>query len=97
MTHEHPSQTTAFIVVFFALLLLTALTLGVAYVDLQGANVAIALAIATVKAGLIVYIVMHARHSGALVWATIITGCVWVAILIGMTLTDYVTRPWLPS
>ena len=97
MPREARTETPLYIVVFAALLLLTAVTVAVAYVDSRGANVVVALCIAALKAGLVVLVFMQARHSGGLVWATMLTGCVWVAILIGLTMTDVITRQWLPS
>jgi cytochrome c oxidase subunit 4 len=91
------SETRVYIAVFFFFFLMTAVTVAVAYVDLQGANVVVALCIAALKAGLVVLVFMHARHSGGLVWATMLTGCAWVAILIGLTMAEVMSRQWLPS
>jgi len=97
MADEARTETRLYVVIFVGLLLLTAVTVAVAYVDLQGANVAVAIVIASLKAGLVVSVFMHARHSGGLVKATMLTACLWAAILIGMTLMEFVTRQWRPS
>jgi cytochrome c oxidase subunit 4 len=74
--------------VFGALLVLTALTVAVSYVDLGNLNLYLALAIATLKASLVVLFFMH------LFWdrpfnAMVFIGCLlFVSLFIGITLTD---------
>ena len=51
-----------------ALLLLTLLTVGVAYLNLGALNTVIALTIATGKALLVVLFFMHVRYSRPLTW-----------------------------
>ena len=74
--------------VFGALLMLTGLTVAVAQVDLGNLNLYLALAIAAVKASLVVLFFMH------LFWdrpfnAMIFIGCLlFVSLFIGITLTD---------
>lgn len=80
--------------VFAALLFLTAATVAVAFVDLGGLNNATALGIAGLKAALVATWFMHARCGSRLVRATIAASCLWLAILIGLTLADFVTRSW---
>lgn len=88
------SATGLYVGVFAALLLLTALTVGVAFVDLGGLNNAAALAIASVKAALVAAIFMHVRHGLTLVKVTIVAALFWLAILIGLTMSDFATRSW---
>jgi cytochrome c oxidase subunit 4 len=74
--------------VFGALLVLTCLTVAVAQFDLGNLNLYVALAIATVKASLVVLFFMH------LFWdrpfnAMIFIGCLlFVSLFIGVSLTD---------
>jgi cytochrome c oxidase subunit 4 len=76
------------IAVFAALMLLTGLTVAVAQVDLGNVNLYLAMAIATVKASLVVLFFMH------LFWdrgfnTMIFIGCLlFVSLFIGITLTD---------
>ena len=88
------STTRTYYVVFVGLMALTALTVGVARVDLGGLNNAAALAIALSKAALVGGVFMHARGSSPLVKMTIAAACLWLAILIGLTMSDFVTRSW---
>jgi cytochrome c oxidase subunit IV len=74
--------------VFIALVALTGLTVAAAHVDLGNMNLYVALAIATLKASLVVLFFMH------LIWdrpfnAMIFIGCLmFVSLFIGITLTD---------
>lgn len=93
MTANSTSVAT-YLSVFAALLLLTAITVAVAFVDLGGANNVVALAIAGMKATLVLLWFMHVRGSSPLIKATVATGCGWLALLIGLTLADFVSRTW---
>jgi cytochrome c oxidase subunit 4 len=74
--------------VFAALLMLTGATVAVAHVDLGNLNLYLAMAIATIKASLVVLFFMH------LLWdrpfnAMVFIGCLlFVSLFIGITLTD---------
>jgi cytochrome c oxidase subunit 4 len=81
---------------FAALLVLTGLTVGVAYLDLGLLNTVIALTIATAKALLVVLFFMHVRYSHRLTWVFIGAGVFWLLLLLVLTLSDYLTRGWLP-
>ena len=88
------SSIKTYVLVFAALLVLTGVTVGVAFVDLGGLNNLVALAIAAAKAALVVFWFMHVRGSSPLVRATVCAGGLWLAILLGLTLADYTTRSW---
>jgi len=82
--------------VFVGLLLLTALTTAVAFVDLgEGLHEMAALTIALVKAVLVILYFMHVRYSDRLTWVFAAAGFFWLLILIGGTLDDVLTRPIL--
>jgi len=95
MSHPIVPQKT-YVLIFFALIGLTALTTGVAYVDLGAFNTVVALAIAFCKMLLVVLFFMGVRHSSGLVRITLVAGFFWLALLIGFTMTDYRTRAWTP-
>lgn len=76
------------------LLLFTGITYYVATLDLGPFNVVVALTIATFKASLVVLYFMHARYSPRRTQLVIIAGFFWLALLLGMTLSDYLTRAW---
>jgi cytochrome c oxidase subunit IV len=77
-----------------ALMILTAVTTGVAYLDLGVLNPVIALAIACLKAVLVILFFMHIRYSSKLMMLTVGSGFFTFIVLITMTLSDYISRNW---
>ena len=90
---EHITPRRTYFLVYLALMLLLAATIGVAMIDLGPLNWLIAVSIAVVKAVLVILFFMHVRASRQAVRIFVIAGFFWLAILIGLTLTDYLTRP----
>ena len=82
--------------IFGSLLALTALTTGMAYVNLGQWNTIVALVIACCKATLVVLFFMHLRWSPRLMRVVLLSALLWLAILIGLTLSDVFTRDWTP-
>lgn len=83
--------------VFAALMALTLLTIGIATIDLGAINTIVALLIAAVKAALVIAIFMHVDRSGPLIRLVVFAGVLWLAILIVLTLSDFVSRTWVPE
>ena len=81
--------------VFFALLVLTGTTVGVAFIDLGPFNNVVALGVAVLKATLVILFFMHVRYSTRLTAVVIASGIFWLAIMVGLTFVDYATRGWL--
>ncbi|MCP4205020.1 MAG: hypothetical protein GY769_24190 [bacterium] len=73
----------------------TALTVATAFADLGAFNDVVALTIAVVKTTLVVLFFMHVRNSAPMTKLSIIAGFLWLAILIGLTLSDYFSRGFL--
>lgn len=97
-TSPHPSSSiTVYIVVYVALMILLVLTVAVAPLDLGAWDVAVALAIAWIKAVLVALYFMHLRQSSRLVWLFAAAGLAWLVILMTYTITDYLSRPWIVS
>jgi cytochrome c oxidase subunit IV len=94
---EHIVPVKTYIAVFAALIVLTALTTGVAYIDLGPLNTVIALAIAVTKMMLVVLFFMHMKYSSGMTRIVITAGIFWLAILIALTLADELTRGWTPN
>jgi cytochrome c oxidase subunit IV len=92
---EHVVSRKTYFIIFFALLVLTAATVWVAYFDLGPLNVIVALSIAVLKATLVVLYFMHVRYSSKLTWVFVGAGFFWLAILVAFTLSDYATRNWV--
>lgn len=75
-----------------ALLALLGLTLALAMVDLGSLNLPVAMAIAGVKAGLVVVFFMHIRSSSRVMKIAAMAGLFWLAFMFGLTLSDFLTR-----
>lgn len=94
--HEHiVTPTSTYVTTFVALLILTAVTYLAAIHDFGWMNTPIALAIALLKASFVVIFFMGVRYNTPLTKLVVITGFCWLFILFGLTLNDYLTRPWL--
>ena len=89
---EHVVSPKIYVVILFALLLGTFLTVEAAMRDFGPWNIVIALAIATTKAILVVLYFMHARYSPKRTQLVIICSAFWLAILLALTASDYMTR-----
>lgn len=86
--------------VFFGLMLLTALTVWVAFLDLGSfswLHTPLALIIASVKAFIVLWWFMHVKYSVRLTWVFIASGILWLGILLAITIGDYVGRSWEPA
>jgi len=92
---EHIISRKTYLYVFLVLLLLTGVTTGAAFIDLGPLNVAVALAIAVAKMLLVALFFMHVLYSRRLTQVTVGGGLMWLAILLLLTMTDFVTRGWL--
>ncbi len=92
---EHIVAPRVYYTIFLILAVCTYLTWQVAVFDLGPMNTIVALAIAVFKATLVVLFFMHVRYSTRLTWAVVVGGLFWFGILITLTMTDYLSRPWL--
>ena len=91
---EHVVSPTLYLGVFAALLILTGITVWASGRDFGIFNTIVALAIAGTKATLVILFFMHARWSGKLTAIVICSGLLFLAFLIGITLSDYLSRDW---
>ena len=92
MADVHVSKPQVYLSVLATLGVLTLLTVWVAFRDFGAFNDFIALGIAITKASLVVWFFMHVNHAGRLVKVTVVGGVVWLLILLGMMIIDYVSR-----
>jgi cytochrome c oxidase subunit 4 len=95
--HGHLSPKSTYYGVFGALMALTAVTIGVAFVHLGRLNFPVAIAIAITKATLVVLFFMHVKYSSRLTKMVVGMAFFFVAILLTLTLTDYLSRGWQAS
>jgi cytochrome c oxidase subunit IV len=89
---DHIVQPGTYVVIIITLLILTGLTVYAATIDLERFNIVVALAIATLKATLVVLIFMHAKYSPRRTQMVILAAVFWLVILLFMTMSDYVSR-----
>jgi cytochrome c oxidase subunit IV len=93
--HEHHTvKPKTYLLVLIMLLILTATTTGVAFLDLGVLNPIVALAIACAKTILVVLFFMHLRYSSRLLKLTLGAGFFTFLVLITLTLSDYISRSW---
>jgi cytochrome c oxidase subunit IV len=95
MSSVHVSPLSTYLSIFAALMVLSAITVGAAFVDLGSLNPVVALAIAGLKATLVILYFMHVKYSSRLTKLTVVMSMFFVAILFAETLMDYATRGWL--
>jgi len=89
---EHIVSPKIYIAIFAALMLGTGITVWAAFQNFGPFNIVIALVIATIKATLVVLYFMHARYSPRRTQLVIVCSVFWLAIMLGLTLSDYDTR-----
>ncbi len=93
---EHIVTKKQYTLIFGILMLLTLATTAIGMIDLGRLNVVVALVIATIKALLVVLFFMHIYWSSKLNKLVVVSGVVWLALLLWLTLTDIFSRGWLP-
>jgi cytochrome c oxidase subunit IV len=91
----HVAPVRLYYLIFAALIVGTILTVLVASVDLGPLNNVVMLTVACIKALLVILFFMHVRWSSQLTWVIAGSGFVWLLILFGLTLSDYMTRGWI--
>jgi cytochrome c oxidase subunit 4 len=85
---EGDSGIRIYLVVWGALVVLTAVTVAVSYVHLGLMNVVVALLVASVKASLVALFFMHLRYESRLVWGFALTPMFFLILIIAGTLLD---------
>ena len=76
------------------LLLLVNVLLGL--LNLGWGNMFLAVTIAALQAAVLALLMMHGLFESALVKLMMCAGLLWFLILVTLTMTDYITRNWLP-
>ena len=95
MAGHHIAPKSLYYTVFIALIIGTILTVIVASRDLGPFNNIVMLSIACTKALLVVLYFMHVRWSSRLTWVVASSGFVWLLIMFGLTMADYLSRGWV--
>ena len=92
---SHVSSKGLYWTIFLTLIFCTLLTVGAARVDLGAFNTPVALAIAGFKATLVILFFMGVKYNTPLTKVVAASGFLWLIILFGITMGDYLTRGWL--
>ena len=88
----HAESWKLYAAVLAALLFLTTVTVGAAYIDLGPANIVIALGIATVKAVLVALFFMHLLHDRPINAVIGVSGFLFLGLMLTFCLLDLDTR-----
>ncbi|HET7184707.1 MAG TPA: cytochrome C oxidase subunit IV family protein [Terriglobales bacterium] len=93
---EHVIPRKTYIWVWVALMALMMLTAGLSRINLGEWSTVVALVIAAIKALLVVLFFMHVRYEDQkMAWVFVLAGFFWLAILLTLTMTDYMSRGYL--
>ncbi len=91
-TEDHILGYRTYVWVWFALMVLTVITVAVSYLHFGIFNIVIALAIASVKASIVALYFMHLKFEDKLTWIFAIYPLGLLALLIGLTISDVFFR-----
>jgi cytochrome c oxidase subunit IV len=92
-----------YVLVWVALIVLTFATVYVARIDFghsfgprwEFINTVVAMGVAIIKASLVVLIFMGVRYNTPLTKVVVVSGFIWLLIMFGLTMGDYMSRAWL--
>lgn len=93
----HLSPKSTYYGIFGALMMFTAITVGVAFINLGALNFPVAIAIAITKATLVILFFMHAKYSSRLTKLVVGGAFFFLLVLLTLTMTDYLSRGWHTS
>ena len=83
-----------YVLVLLSLLVLTATTCAVSFVDMGKFNAVVAVLIAIAKGALVALFFMHLRYSRRFMQIVGGIGLFWLGIMIALTMSDFLTRTW---
>ena len=93
--HAPITPVRTYVAIFVTLLICTGLTVFAASRDFGSLNTPIALGIAVFKASMVITFFMAVRYNTPLTKTVVISGFLWLLILFGLGLNDYLTRTWM--
>ncbi|HSC34576.1 MAG TPA: cytochrome C oxidase subunit IV family protein [Thermodesulfobacteriota bacterium] len=100
-THSHTDRNhitgnKTYVIVWAALMVMTAVTVYVSYINFGILNIVIALVVASIKASIVALYFMHLKFEDSITWVFALFPLSLLALLIGMTITDTFTRTIVP-
>ncbi|MGH7850115.1 MAG: cytochrome C oxidase subunit IV family protein [Thermodesulfobacteriota bacterium] len=93
---HHITSNKTYIIVWAALMVMTAITVYVSYINFGTLNIVIALVVASIKATVVALYFMHLKFEDSITWVFALFPLSLLALLIGMTITDTFTRTIVP-
>lgn len=88
----HIAPARHYVLVFLALMVLTAITIAAAFVNMGPLNNVVALLIAGTKASLVVLIFMGVRHSTTMIKVSVLSAIFFLVVIFLLLFADYTTR-----
>jgi cytochrome c oxidase subunit 4 len=85
-----------YVFTYFGMLGLLLLNILLAYINMGRVNMFIGLTIAAGQAFLVAFILMKGLYEKVLVRLMMAGAMLWFMIMMTLTLTDYITRNWVP-
>lgn len=85
------------VLAWVALLVLMLMSFGSAYLNLGAGNLITGLVIATLKTAIVVWLFMHLPRANAATRIVAIAGLAWLALLMGLSQTDFLLRSDHPA
>jgi cytochrome c oxidase subunit 4 len=86
----------SFLLAYVGLLGLLLANIFIGYLDFGWGSMFVSLVIAALQAGILVFFLMFGLFEKALVRLIIGGALLWFMIMITLTMTDYITRNWVP-
>jgi len=93
---HHITSNKTYIIVWAALMVMTATTVYVSYINFGVLNIVIALVVASIKATMVALYFMHLKFEDSITWVFALFPLSLLALLIAMTMTDTFTRIAVP-
>ena len=91
-TKQHQITYGTYILVWFALVIFTGITVTVTSLQLQNWNILTALVIATLKSGLVLFFFMHLKYEDRSLKIMFLIALITLFIIIGLTFVDIYFR-----
>lgn len=92
MSEKHYDSPGTYVGVMLVLLVLTAVTTAVAFVNIGVWNIVAGIGLAVAKASLVFWFFMHLRHATGLTRIVALGGLFWLGVMLALTLADFTSR-----
>jgi cytochrome c oxidase subunit 4 len=94
--NEPTLSSRAYVLAYVALLVLLLANVLIGMTSIGWANMFISVTIAVFQGAIIALVLMHGLFEKALIRIIIGGALLWFMILVTLTMTDYITRNWVP-